>query len=46
MSEGIINSGYFVFNKEIFDYLSPDERWILKMDLSKDCKDDELRAYS
>ncbi|MFZ5966005.1 MAG: glucose-1-phosphate cytidylyltransferase [Bacillota bacterium] len=45
-SIGMINGGFFVFNKEIFDYLYEDERCVLEeeplMNLSRD---EELAVY-
>lgn len=46
ISEGIINGGYFVFNKEIFDYLSPDEKCDFENGpLEQLAEDNELRVY-
>lgn len=45
-SGGIINGGFFVFNREIFDYLSCDENCDFEIGvLEKLAKEDNLRVY-
>lgn len=47
ISEGLINGGYFVFNYEIFNYLSEDESCDFEIGpLERLAEDDELRVYS
>jgi glucose-1-phosphate cytidylyltransferase len=46
ISAGLINGGYFVFNKEIFDYLSEDECCDFEIGpLERLADDNELRVY-
>lgn len=46
ISEGFINGGYFVFNKDIFDYLSEDENCDFEIGpLEKVANDGELMVY-
>jgi glucose-1-phosphate cytidylyltransferase len=43
---GLINGGYFVFNRDFFDYLSSDDACILEKDpLEKLVKDSQLMVY-
>lgn len=45
--EGIINGGFFVFNKEIFDYLKDDSGCILEQEpMINLAKDRQLAVYS
>ena len=47
ISEGLINGGYFVFNKEIFDYLSLDENCDFEIGpLERLASDNQLNVYS
>lgn len=44
--EGLINGGFFVFNKEFFDYVNTDEKCILEKEpLEKLVEDGELMLY-
>ena len=44
--EGLINGGYFVFNRAIFDYLSPDDSCDLEVGpLEQIAKDGQLLVY-
>jgi glucose-1-phosphate cytidylyltransferase len=43
--EGWINGGFFVFEPEVFDYLSGDETILEREPLEKLAQDDQLRAY-
>ena len=46
-SNNIINGGFFVFNKEIFDYLADGDNCILEKDpLIKLARDNQLAVYS
>jgi len=46
VSAGLINGGFFVFNKEFFDYLSTDKNCDLEREpLEKLATDDGLRVY-
>lgn len=46
VSNGLINGGFFVFNRKIFDYLSDDENCDLEIGpLEKLAKDGELLVY-
>ncbi len=46
VSEGLINGGFFVFNKKIFNYLSKDENCDFeKGSLEQLAKDDQLMVY-
>lgn len=45
-TEGLINGGFFVFNREFFDYLDSDENCILEAEpLEKLVADEELMLY-
>ncbi len=45
-ADGVINGGFFVFNKKIFDYLSEDNNCILEADpLQALVKDQQLSVY-
>jgi len=47
VSQGFINGGYFVFKREIFDYLLTDESCALEREpLEKMVKDNELMMFS
>jgi glucose-1-phosphate cytidylyltransferase len=43
--EGWINGGFFVFEPEIFDYLSGDGAVLEREPLERLCRDDQLMAY-
>jgi glucose-1-phosphate cytidylyltransferase len=46
LSTGIINGGFFMFNKKIFDYLTPDEGCDFEFGpLQKLASEGELRVY-
>lgn len=46
INEGFINGGFFVFNKEFFEYLDDDDGCILEKEpLENLVKDDELMTY-
>ena len=46
VSGGLINGGFFVFNKEIFDYLSDDEQLILEQEpIHKLVADGQLQVF-
>lgn len=46
VGEGWINGGYFVFNKEIFNYLKDESTILEKEPLEKLAEDSQLMAYS
>jgi glucose-1-phosphate cytidylyltransferase len=46
VSQGIINGGFFVFEKDLFDYLTPDENCGFEVGTLEDwVKHDKLRIY-
>ncbi len=46
ISNGLINGGFFVFNREIFEYLTTDETCDFEPDaLERLAKDDELKVF-
>lgn len=47
LNDGIINGGFFVFNKELFNYISDEDSCILESDpLEKLSQDGELMIYN
>jgi glucose-1-phosphate cytidylyltransferase len=45
-SPGLVNGGYFVFNKKIFDYLTEDDLCELELGtLEQLCKEKQLMVY-
>lgn len=45
VGEGWINGGFFIFNREIFDYLENDQTVLEQTPLEKLAKDNQLMAY-